>query len=45
MNITFARKEFENKLKTSMTQILDAKGISSSPFLKKSDAIVTEGYL
>jgi len=44
-NISYARREFENNLKTSMTQVLDAKWISSSPFLKKSDAIVTEWYL
>lgn len=44
-NISFARREFENTLKTSMTEVLDAKGISSSPFLRKSDAIVTEWYL
>ncbi len=44
-NISYARREFDNNLKTSMTQILDAKWISSSPFLKKSDVIVTEGYL
>jgi len=44
-NISYARREFENKLKTSMTQVLDAKWISSSPFLKKSDVIVTEWYL
>lgn len=44
-NISFARKNFENSLKTSETAILDARGISSSPFLKKSDVIVTEGYL
>lgn len=44
-NITFARKEFDNVLKTSETSVLDAKGISSSPYLKKSDVIVTEGYL
>jgi len=44
-NITYARRSFENNLKTSMTQVLDAKWISSSSFLKKSDAIITEGYL
>ena len=44
-NITYARREFENSLKTSMTQVLDAKWISSSSFLKKSDVIVTEWYL
>ena len=44
-NITYARREFENNLKTSLTQVLDAKWISSSPFLKKTDAIVTEWYL
>lgn len=44
-NINFARKNFKNSLKTSLTQVLDAKWISSSPFLKKSDAIVTEWYL
>ncbi len=44
-NINFARKEFDNSLKTSMTQVLDAKWISSSPFLKKSNTIVTEWYL
>lgn len=44
-NITFSRKEFDNNLKTSMTQVLDAKWISSSPFLKKTNAIVTEWYL
>jgi len=44
-NINYAHREFENSLKTSMTQVLDAKWISSSPFLKKSDAIVTEWYL
>lgn len=44
-NIAYARREFENSLKTSMTQVLDAKWISSSPFLKKSDAIITEWYL
>jgi len=44
-NISYARKEFENNVKTSMTQVLDAKWISSSPFLKKADAIVTEWYL
>ena len=44
-NITFARREFDNSLKTSETFVLDAKWISSSPFLKKSDAIVTEWYL
>jgi len=44
-NISYTRKEFENNLKTSMTQVLDAKWISSSPFLKKSDVIVTEWYL
>lgn len=44
-NITFTRKEFSNSLKTSMIDVLDARGISSSPFLKKSDAIVTEWYL
>jgi tRNA G10 N-methylase Trm11 len=44
-NIAYARREFENALKTSMTQVLDAKWISSSPFLKKSDVIVTEWYL
>lgn len=44
-NINYARREFENTLKTSMTQVLDAKWISSSPFLKKSNVIVTEWYL
>ncbi len=44
-NLNFARKEFQNNLKTSLTQVLDAKWISSSPFLKKSDVIVTEWYL
>jgi len=44
-NINFIRKEFENNLKTSMFEVLDAKWISSSPFLRKSDAIVTEWYL
>lgn len=44
-NINFTRKNFENNLKTSQFQVLDAKGISSSPFLKKSDIIVTEWYL
>lgn len=44
-NISFARREFDNKLKTSMTQVLDARGISSSPYLKKADVIVTEWYL
>lgn len=44
-NISYARREFENSLKTSMTQVLDARWISSSPFLKKADAIVTEWYL
>lgn len=44
-NINFARKEFQNDLKTSLTQTLDARGISSSPFLKKADVIVSEWYL
>lgn len=44
-NITFARREFHNNLKTSQTHVLDARGISSSPFLKKTDVIVTEWYL
>jgi len=44
-NISFTRREFDTKLKTSMFEVLDARGISSSPFLKKSDAIVTEWYL
>ncbi len=44
-NINYTRKEFENKLKTSIMQVLDARGISSSPFLKKADVIVTEWYL
>jgi len=44
-NINYARKTFDTDLKTSMFQVLDAKWISSSPFLKKSDAIVTEWYL
>jgi tRNA G10 N-methylase Trm11 len=44
-NINFARKEFDNNIKTAITQVLDAKWISSSPFLKKSNAIVTEWYL
>lgn len=44
-NINFARKNFTNSVKTAEALVLDAKGISSSPFLKKSDAIVTEWYL
>ncbi len=44
-NITFATMNFKNSLKESQTQVLDARGISSSPFLKQADAIVTEGYL
>ena len=44
-NINFARREFDNNIKTAMTNVLDAKWISSSPFLKKSDVIVTEWYL
>jgi len=44
-NISYARKTFDTELKTSMFQVLDAKWISSSPFLKKSDVIVTEWYL
>jgi len=41
-NISYARKNFKNSVKTAEAQVLDARGISSSPFLKKSDAIVTE---
>ncbi len=44
-NISYARKNFKNSVKTAEAQVLDARGISSSPFLKKSDAIVTEWYL
>ena len=44
-NIAFAQKEFSNNIKTTECITLDARGISSSPFLKKSDAIVTEWYL
>lgn len=44
-NIVYASSNFKNVLKTSQTQVLDARGISSSPFLKHADAIVTEWYL
>lgn len=44
-NITYARKNFDNAVKTAQASMLDARWISSSPFLKKSDAIVTEWYL
>lgn len=44
-NISYTRKNFYNQVKTTETLLLDAKWISSSPFLKKSDALVTEGYL
>ena len=44
-NINYARKNFENSIKTAEAMILDAKWISSSPYLKKTDVIVTEGYL
>ncbi|MDA9128869.1 hypothetical protein N9J72_00125 [Candidatus Gracilibacteria bacterium] len=44
-NINYTRKNFENTIKTADVSVLDAKGISSSAYLKKSDIIVTEGYL
>jgi tRNA G10 N-methylase Trm11 len=44
-NIDFARSNFENRLETSDLLVLDAKWISSSPLLKNSEAIVTEGFL
>ena len=44
-NIFYAKSNFKNVLQTSDTQVLDARGISSSSFLKHADAIVTEGYL
>ena len=44
-NINFIRKNFDTSLKTSMLGVLDARWISSSPFLKKSDILVTEWYL
>lgn len=44
-NLNYAEKNFPNVLKTAQTQVLDARDISSSHFLKYSDAIVTEGYL
>ena len=44
-NIIFAKTNFKNALQISQMQVLDARGISSSPFLKHTDAIVTEGYL
>ena len=44
-NINYTRKSFENSVKTADTLVLDAKRISSSPFLKKADCIVTEWYL
>lgn len=44
-NIDFATREFSHNLKSFECQILDARWIYSSSFLKKSDAIVTEWYL
>jgi len=44
-NIDFTKKEFSHNLKNSNCIVLDARGISSSSLLKKSDAIVTEWYL
>ena len=44
-NINYARKNFENRVKTAEVMTLDARWISSSPYLKKTDIIVTEGYL
>jgi len=44
-NIDYAIKEFSNNIKNSEVISLDARGISSSSLLKKSDSIVTEWYL
>ncbi len=44
-NINYARKSFDNSIKTADASVLDATWISSSPYLKKADSIVTEGYL
>ena len=44
-NLNYTRNNFENLVKTAEARVLDAKWISSSPFLKKTDTIVTEGYL
>ena len=45
LNIEFAKNNFRNNLNQSELKVLDARGISSSPYLKYSDVIVTEGYL
>ena len=45
LNIEFAKNNFTNNLTKSELKVLDARGISSSPYLKYSDVIVTEGYL
>jgi len=44
-NLNYARKNFNNSVKTAEAMVLDATWISSSPYLKKSDFIVTEWYL
>ena len=44
-NISYTRKNFDNSVKTAEVLILNAEGISSSPYLKKIDSIVTEWYL
>jgi hypothetical protein len=41
-NISFTFNNFNTKLKNTDIIKLDARGISSSPLLKKSDVIVTE---
>jgi len=41
-NISYTRKNFDNSVKTAEVLILNAEGISSSPYLKKIDSIVTE---
>ena len=45
LNIEYATNNFKNNLTKSELKVLDARGISSSPYLKQSDAIVTEWYL
>ena len=44
-NIRFTLNNFDTNLKNTDIIKLDARGISSSPLLKKSDVIVTEWYL